>query len=299
MTVKHLTTLKVLDDKWIPWAQWKEAWESADNIPACEGLLHSGFRTEVETAEEASERLQFYLNMADANWTARPIFNSDTYLRGKAFKVLALLEGTWDDYFRKGLLGLTPETAEVVFRFFRPKGGFSLTSESAEGLGLASFQTPTLDRPEIGNHAARKFNEKLLNFCDWVWRKEYEYVPQYSSDGRWPRNPATIEVLNKRRVDIIDILHAYGNGKLENLVNVVWTYDNSEMDNPKGVYRVQWELFTPECIERLYELASRKSAIVGPTTVGERAEDALVRGSTAAKVLTLVNAAQRKLGLQK
>ncbi len=291
MTASRLNTFKVLDDRWIPWARWKEEWERADNTPACEGLLHSGFHTNVASAEEASERFCFYLQLAAAQWTSRPIVNNHSFLQRKAIKILADLDAPFNaDMFEKELLGMTPETATQVFKFFRPNDG-------TEGEGLASFETPKArDNFELRDHTAKKLNKKLLQWCQWVWRKEYAYEGPYGSRGHWSRNAQTIALLEQKRFDVLDILHAYGNGKLEALLDVVSTLDDSDPKDLKCIYRVQWELFNPECIQRLYELASRKSGLTGPHTSGEAAEAALVAGSSAAKVLTLVQTAQKKRG---
>jgi len=289
MAASTLSPHKFVSEDWPSWTQWGEDWRKADNISTCLGLLHTGFQTKVFAADELSERLCFYLKLADAQWTSTPISNGNSAMKRKAIKVLADLDTALNDVFGKGLLAMTPETARQMFKFFRPKDG-------TEGGGLASFETPKAGRDfELHDHAAKKLNERLLEWCTWVWRKEYAYVSRHESGGRWPKNPLTIAILDEKRVDILDILHAYGNGKLESLLDIASVLDDSDPDDLKCVFRVRWELFTPECVQRLYQLASRKSGLTGPHTLDEAAQAALVAGSSAAKVLTLVQTAQAKL----
>lgn len=278
---------------WPHWLEWKIKWEAANDAATCLGLLHSGFRTNVYSPQDQEERLSFYLLLADGYWTTRSDrLAGHGVLARKAFSILA--EHCKDErVLRKELLTLSPDTVRRLFRYFRP-------AEEREGCGLASFETPQRDGREISNHAVKVMNETLLDWCKYVWFKDYEFVSSYESHGPWPRNPATVQMLNRKRVEIINILHAYGNGQLEKLIDAVPVLDDPKAEDLKISHRVRWELFTPDCVVRLGNLAAAQpGCLVGGYSQGKFVDAALVNGSSAAKVYTLVVRAQEQLASKK
>lgn len=280
---------KYLDQKPLPWSTWKNQWRRCSGENACIGLLHYGLRTEVRSAEEESERRRFYLTLADGHYSpdleqSHKMTGDERRIARKAFDVLFGTRYS-SDVFDKRLLTLPPDAIEALLHFFRPRG----TDESC---GLENLRITAGDT-EDRDHAMKKTNEALLRWLVSLWDKDFVYEGPYSSGpiGPWVKNQATYALVQEVRPRVLEMLHAYGHGQLEKLLDKV----GCAIEERHIVYRVQWELFTPDCTSKLEELASRSSRLVGVHTTGDAVKAALVSGSSAAKVLTLVWRAQGHL----
>ncbi len=263
------------------WSDWKQQWTEARVLQVHMGLLHSGFATVVESAEEESERLRFYLKTADGHCTPQRMLFAEGQYAKKAF---AMLADQFDrDFLWSRLPSLSPAAAGAVLRFFRPKKEY-------EESGLVNLRSVT-DDDKSRDHASRKVRDAFLKFCLRVWEDDYS-KPYGDPVGPWPKNLETISLLNKVRPRILGLLHAYGNGQLEKLIEAKVTVD-------KGVdhlgFRVRWELFDPPCLSRLEKLATLKLDLPRDATI----QEALVAGCAAAKVLIVVRAAQEQLAQKK
>jgi len=276
MTASTISRRIDLLDRRPCWFDWKERWRNATDEQTCIGLLHHGLRTQVFSAEEESERIQFYLSTADG-YLSRSLDMREYLQASKAFDVLAD-DGYLQDLLDKRLLILPPSTVKAVLHFFRPKN-------EDEGGGFVNLFVPEGDK---GHHRMHKMNDLLLRWCLRVWNRDITFTSEYTSLPQpWQEDKQSRLLLENIRPRILEILYAYGHGQLEKLTDRVLAVDPK--DKERFTTRVQWELFTPDCSWKIGELGGRSAHIVGrPTTTGECVRASLVAGSSAAKVATLV-----------
>ncbi len=264
--------------RFLEWADWCERWNRATDIPVLEGLLHCGFKTDVRTPEEEIERLRTFLNLAEGHGSSKSLSSVESAVASKAFKVLAeKLSGVLNDR----LPVMPPEAVEAVLKFFRPK-----ETMLSEGGGLQNFPRIPNEDDKSRYFPLWKMGQTCLDWCRWVWEIDH-YGAYCTPVGPWPKNEATLQALKDARPKVLEILYAFKRGQLERLLDMTQALDG-EGGNQHLVTRVQWELFTPDCLEKLRELALRS----GPTIPW-----ALVAGSSAAKVFLDVRVAhsfQRK-----
>lgn len=245
----------------ITWSQWKLHWERTTNEEMALGLLHFGLKTRILDESEQLERLSLYLDIADGHRHTSAL--GEFRIRRKAFQCLV-------SHFEHVSMLMTfcafpPEGMMAVLRFFRPAG-------DEEGSGLYNVEYRD-DAAKSRDVAMWKMNHQLRTLCWELWMGEYGYRGVQLA-------PETESFLDRCGPQVIEIFHAYGNGELEGLVVPMRSYDPDTTSKVR--MEVLWHLFTEPCREKLLELALRK---------GETLEAALLAGSSAAKVLVLVNAA--------
>lgn len=271
--LKSVRKPELIQDRFrtIPWMQWKQRWAEAPDVETCASLLHYGMRIDVSGPTESVERLRCYLLLAEGHYGSRGTVHPA--IAAKAFKVL--FDGEpFRPLFDRHLLTLPPTGLAALLRFFRPKGIY-------ENDGLANIWVPDAVQKNR-HHVMAELNKGLLRWLFEMWHDEFIPDPQSIALGPWRLNKNTIQLARGLRPRIIKILHAYGHGQLEALLNKrgVMTAGNNL------VYRTRWEQFTPDCLKTLEGLALRR---------GRTIRDAVVNDSTAAKVLLNVRAAQQLL----
>jgi len=269
--LKDVRKSENLRTNWIRWPEWQMRWNDANDLATCVSLLHYGMQTEIASPQEDAERLRCYLLLAEGH------LNSKGRVHGaitrKAFKTV-VDRSYYRPLFGSYLVTLPPSGVAALLRFFRPKG-------TDEGSGIENIWVPDAEA-KTKNHMMTQVNEELLNWLFAIWYGDFTYESEFGSRGLWPRNEKTVKLVNGLRPRVLEILHAYGHGKLESLLDKSGVVTESK----NLVYQVRWELFTPDCLTMLENLALRR---------GKTVREALVNSSTAAKVLLNVTAAQQLL----
>ncbi len=277
MTPFAKNALQFVDDRWIDWTTWKYRWRNAGNNQDCLALLHYGFKTRVENTDEEAERLSFYLRLTAGKWVQSARFPAEGSLTRKALNVLAI-QLSKEDVLNRRLPFLPPATLVEVMRFFRI-GEYEIFNDTKRGFlsfKLVSEKDKSAEHAG-GHHDNERISAALYAWCINLWCAEFEH----HASTRHSPNPRTLRYLRLMRPSVITLLEAYG--ALEKLIEPMYLPDDEVAMPLKLNRRVHWELFDEPCMRRLETLALLR---------GHTLHDALLAGSSAAKVWFLVQAAQ-------
>ena len=249
------------------WSRWITHWNQVDEPQIGIGLLHCGFSTKIRDRSEETERLCFYLKLADGHAQMDPAFGPR--LRRKAFECLAY------NFFFRGpayTAALPPDALRTLLWFLRPDP----KSFPKEEGGLYNFwrRRGQEDASDKALDLTMSFLTKLIQM---IWHGTF-FESKY-----WRLNGETLCLARAAKPQLLEIVHAAKGRQLMVLVRDQNVYG----------FTVDWNSFDQPSLDKLKELGlAQEDWFNGKRRKANSIQEAIYLNSIAAQLYILCEIAQ-------